>query len=287
MQSIYKSEAGAKKVLNQYRHFLEKWPVPKEHLKVPTREGETFVTASGSYSTPPLVLFHGAMTNSIIWIKDIETWSRFFRVYAVDVIGEPGLSAPSRPPVNSDAYALWIDDILDHFALRSASFVGASLGGWLALDYATRRSNRIDKVVVMCPAGVGKQRIGFFLKAMFLLMMGNHGKQKMQDLVFGKQAVNKTAEFRFFLEYMSTIQKHVRPRIGKLRVFSDEDLNKLAMPLLAIVGAEDVIFDSLETKERLEKCGQNANVHYLPKAGHSIVNQTETILEFLREGKSD
>ncbi|MEJ2109066.1 MAG: alpha/beta hydrolase [Acidobacteriota bacterium] len=284
MESIYKSEAGAKKVLNQYRNFLKKWPGPKEHLKVPTREGETFVIANGSHSAPPLVLFHGAMTNSIIWIKDVELWSGFFRVFAVDVIGEPGLSAPSRPPFDSDAYALWIDDILDHLALKSASFVGASLGGWLALDYAARRSNRIDKLSVMCPAGIGKQKTGFFLQAMFLLMMGNRGKQKMQDLVFGKQAVNKTVEFRSFLEYMSTTQKHVRPRIGKLRVFSDEDLKKLTMPLLAIVGAEDVIFNSLETKERLEKYGQNATVHYLPKVGHSIINQTETILDFLRGG---
>jgi pimeloyl-ACP methyl ester carboxylesterase len=67
---------------------LRRWPVPCEHLRIPTHEGETFVVASGRKDAPPLLLFHGSGTNSAIWMDDIASWAEHFRVDAVDVIGE-------------------------------------------------------------------------------------------------------------------------------------------------------------------------------------------------------
>ena len=48
---------------------------------------------------------------------DVPTWARHFRVHAVDIIGEPGLSAPSRPPLGSPAYALSDDRRIPFFML--------------------------------------------------------------------------------------------------------------------------------------------------------------------------
>jgi pimeloyl-ACP methyl ester carboxylesterase len=39
----------------------------------------------------------------------------------------------SRPPLDSGAYAQWLDDVLDSLSLDRVSIVGISLGGWLAL----------------------------------------------------------------------------------------------------------------------------------------------------------
>src|SRR5439155_21218399 len=100
-----------------------------EHLHIETREGETFVIASGPPDAPGVLLLHGSTTNSIMWMSNVAGWARDFRVYAVDVIGEPGLSAPSRPPLDSPAYADWLDDLLSGLGLSTVSIVGASLGG--------------------------------------------------------------------------------------------------------------------------------------------------------------
>src|SRR5690606_15033670 len=89
---IYTSQAGARAVEETYRRLLAGWPVPAEHLRVPTREGETFVVASGPPDAPPLVLLHGSGSNASMWAPDVAAWSERFRVYAVDVIGEPGRS---------------------------------------------------------------------------------------------------------------------------------------------------------------------------------------------------
>jgi pimeloyl-ACP methyl ester carboxylesterase len=173
MTAIYASADGARAIEQRYREVLGRWPVPSEQLRISTREGETFVVACGAPDAPPLVLLHGSAANSAAWLGDVTSWSRHFRVYAVDVIGEPGLSAPSRPPLASDANALWLDDVLDGLAAGRAPMVGVSLGGWLALDYATRRPARVDRLVLLCPGGIGRQKWGVVLAALLLRPFGS------------------------------------------------------------------------------------------------------------------
>jgi pimeloyl-ACP methyl ester carboxylesterase len=140
-----------------------------------TREGETFVVASGPREAPALLLLHGSGTNAAMWRGEVATWARDFRVYAVDVIGEPGLSAPSRPPWGSEAYAGWLDDVLAGLGHPSASIVGVSLGGWLAIDYATRRPGRVQRLVLLCPGGIGRQKWAVFLLVLLVLPFGQWG----------------------------------------------------------------------------------------------------------------
>src|SRR5271157_4184247 len=117
MTRIYKSAEGQRMVRERYLLFLKRWPVPNRQLRVPTREGETFIVACGDEHAPPLLLFHGSMANSAMWMGSVAAWAEHFRIYAVDMIGDAGLSAPSRPPLSSDAHALWLDDVLQALSL--------------------------------------------------------------------------------------------------------------------------------------------------------------------------
>jgi pimeloyl-ACP methyl ester carboxylesterase len=281
MSAIYKSEAGARAVEARYREFLGHWPVPSRQFSVPTRQGETFIVACGPEAAPPVLLFHGSGANSTAWLADIATWSAYFRVYAVDMIGEPGLSAPSRPPIASDAYALWLDDVMAALGLRRASIVGVSLGGWLALDYATRRSERVERLALMCPAGIGRQK-KFLLKALPLMLLGSWGTRKVREMVFGRAHAQLSPGQTRMRDFVVLIFRHFRPRMVKLPVFGDDALKRLAMPVLAIMGGKDVMLDSAETCARLARNVSQADIRFLPDARHYIPGQTATILEFLR-----
>jgi pimeloyl-ACP methyl ester carboxylesterase len=280
VSGIYKSAAGARAVAERYHEFLSRWPVANQQLRIPTCQGETFVIACGPEDAPPLLLFHGSGANAAMWIGDVAVWSAKFRVYAVDMIGEPGFSAPSRPLLASDAYALWLDDVMQALSLTRASIVGVSLGGWLALDYATRRPQRVERLALLCPGGVGRQK-KFLLKAFLLLLLGAWGRQKMLEMVLGKRPAAATEGERRVGEFVEVIFKHFRPRMAKLPALSDEALNQLTMPVMAIVGAKDVLLDSADTKRRLERAVSNVQILYLADAGHLIRNQTSAILDFL------
>src|SRR5262249_24107932 len=197
------------------------------------------------------VLWHGSAGNAAMWRGDIRAGAEHYRVYSIDVIGEAGLSAPMRPPLASEEYALWLDDVLKALSISQTSIVGVSLGGWLALDYGIRRPQRVARLALICPGGVGRQQIGVFMKTVALRPCGCWGTRRARETVLGRRPAVTSPTARYFMEFLSLIHENFRPRIVKLPIFSDEALQRLTMPLMAIVGSKDVLLDSAGTKRRL------------------------------------
>ncbi len=272
------------KLADQYRAVLDLWPVPSQHLHLDTREGETFVVACGEVNAPPLILLHGALTNSAIWMFDAELWSRAFHVYAIDLIGEPGFSSNNHPALNGDAWANWLDDVLDGLGVESASLVGVSFGGWVALDYAIRRPKRVSQLILLSPSGIGRQR-PFLLSALPLLLLGKWGKERLRAMVMGPPPKVVPAKARPLLDLVDTIHAQVRPRFAKMPQFSDTDLNGVKAPMLVVVGGSDALLNSKETQQRLNRLTPNASVLYLEHAFHHLPSQRETILGFLEHDR--
>ncbi|MBV8846715.1 MAG: alpha/beta hydrolase, partial [Bryobacterales bacterium] len=167
-------------------------------------------------------------------------------------------------------------------SVERASIAGVSLGGWLALDYASRRPERIERIAVLCPGGVGRQKVGIVFATIGLKMCGAWGKRKLLELILGRPRANPTPTVKAFMEFVSLIHKYFRPRMVRLPVFADDALRKLRMPVLAIVGGRDVLLDSAQTKVRLQRNLVHAEVVFLPEARHFIPGQTERVLAFLK-----
>ncbi|TDC47211.1 alpha/beta fold hydrolase [Micromonospora sp. KC207] len=277
MTTIYRTPAGQRAVEAAYTDQLGRWPVPAEQRTVPSRLGDTFVISSGPADGLPLVLLHGSGTNAMMWAGDVTAWAARSRVHAVDVVGEAGRSAPARPPLGGDEYAGWLDDVLDALGVQAASLVGASLGGWLAVDYATRRPGRVERLVCLCPGGIGRQKYGWLLPALLYRPFGAWGRRRTLMTVAG---LNRTG-LGPVVDYMDTIHRHFHPRTEKLPVFTDDALARLTMPVLVVVGERDALLDSRDTVRRLEHAVPHADVRLLPGVGHSIIGQGETVLAFL------
>ena len=281
MNGIYKTPEGQRLIEEQYRRILGFWPVANRQFHIPTRHGDTLVIACGDESAPPVLLLHGSLANSATWIGDATTLAQSFHVFAIDIIGEAGFSAPSRPSLKSEAYARWLDDVMSGLGIGHAAFTGVSLGSWLALDYATRRPGRIDRMALICPGGVGRQKIAILLKGVVLSLCGAWGKRKLRESILGRTAGDAPPAARKFGEFIALIHKSTRPRRDKLPVFDDATLKRLTMPVLAIVGGKDVFLDSSETRRRMEALLQKGEVRYLEDAGHFIPGQGPVVEEFL------
>jgi pimeloyl-ACP methyl ester carboxylesterase len=285
LPKVFWTDAGRTLVHDRYRSMLASWPTRSEQLRIPTCQGETFVLAFGPEGAPPLVLFHGGVTTSVMWFRSAAAWSQQFRVFAVDLIGEPGFSAASRPSMASDHYARWLDDVWVALKIECASVVGASLGGWLALDYAIRRPARVSSLALLAPAGVGRVRLGFLLKAGPLLLMGPWGHRRALSLDMGfDPSEAMSVEGQAFVDFFKLAQRHYVARTKPIPTFSDQMLSTVTMPVMAVVGAKDAILDSEETKRRLERYVPQVQVKYLPEAGHGLVDPTSFVLEFLLSG---
>lgn len=281
MSAAFKSAAGRDAVHAAYRALLADWPFPVERIRLPTRLGETHVVACGPKDAPPLVALHGAQANAAAYLGDAAAWARDFRVYAIDMIGEAGFSAEVRPPLDDDTHAHWLDDVLDGLGIARAAFVGTSLGGWLALDYATRRPHRVEKLALLCPSGIGRQK-NFLLRVLPLLLLGPWGMNKVRGLIFGPRPATPTPLQQRFGALMELIGRHIRIRVVNIPRLTDAQLAALP-PTLVIVGGKDALLDSQDTRTRLERHAPKATVVFLPQGYHYLPDQTEAIAAFLRE----
>lgn len=274
--SIYKSPEGERAIMALYDAALAQWPVPYQTLTLPTRHGDTFVIASGDESAPPLVLLHGAGTNSAIWGADMAEYSRRYRVYAADLPGEAGKSSPNRPPWDTPAFAEWLADVFDALKIEQAALIGVSQGSWTALKFAVANPARVSKLVLMCPGGIVPDQMGFFVKMIFWSMLGRRGLDRVARLIYGHQPYPPEA-----VQVMELVTRHFKSRVGKLPIFSDEELRRLTMPTLLIGGGEDGMRPVNKIAARLGSLLPRLDVIVVPGAGHALLNTSASIAPFL------
>jgi pimeloyl-ACP methyl ester carboxylesterase len=275
-KSIYKSPAGKREIMTLYDTVLARWPVTHETFTLPTRHGDAFIIASGEKTAPPLVLLHGSASNAVSWIGDIAAYSQYFRVYALDLPGEPGRSTENRPAWDGPDFAEWLEDVLNGLGIQKASFLGISQGGWTALKFATTCPERVTRLVLLAPAGLAPTRPSFILSAVLLSMFGRWGAQRINRIVIGKQPIHPEA-----VKFMDAIFTHFYPRVEKEHIYSDEALKCLNMPTLFVGGAQDVLVNTHSAAERMQKLVPQIKIMIFPDMGHALVNLSEQILPFL------
>lgn len=276
---IFKTEAGREAILAVYPEILARWPQPVETLHVPTRVGDTFVAACGDPAAPPLVLLHGSSSNLLMWTGDVQAYARHFRVYGVDIPGEPGQSEPTRPPLAGPDYADWLHELFQALGIQRAGLVGISLGGWMALKFATAHPDRVQALALLCPAGVAPQKMSFLYKSILFSLFAKNGRDRILRMVYS--GVPIPAEM---MAYIRLISEQFSPRMEVIPLFSETELRRLAMPVLLYAGEKDTLLPSRKTVRRMQRLLPHAEIRLLPDAGHVLVGLAEPIDAFLWKG---
>jgi pimeloyl-ACP methyl ester carboxylesterase len=275
--SIYKSVGGKQEIMAWYDKFLAGWPVPYQTQMVSTRYGNTHIISSGEESLPPLILIHGASSNATSWAGEVAAYSQHFHVMAIDVIGEPGKSASTRPAWEGNAYSEWLAEVIDGLHLEKVILLGISQGGWIALKYATAHPQRVTKLVLLSPGGIVPTRVLFIFKAIFYTSLGSWGSQQLNRYVYGRQPINPVV-----LQFMNAIMTHVKARIDKEYLFSDQELARLTMPVLLVGGTEDAIRSIEQMDARLKKHLPHLETIVIPHQGHVLMAVSDRVFPFLR-----
>lgn len=278
-QSVFKTEEGKNAILKVYDSVLERWPVPFETANIPTRCGNTFIIACGKITSPPLILLHGTSSNSSMWVGDVAELSHSYRVYALDIPGEPGRSEAIKHPLDTQAYAEWLEDIISALGIKKASLIGCSFGGWMAIKFAAAMPDRVEKLVLLCPSGVTMQKLSFLLQALPFMFLGEWGVDRISKIVFGSSSIPYEV-----LQYSRLIAKNFYLRTV-IPVFSDGELKRLSMPTLLLAGEKDVLLNSQKTEARLKRLLPSLTTKVLPDTGHVLINMTGQIMSFLMSGK--
>lgn len=287
--ALYKSEEARSRLLGLYEEVLQAWPKGPdgsslERVRVTTTAGETAVFAFGSRAggKKPLVLLHGTGSNSSMWLADAAALGAERRVYALDIPGEPGLSAQARMDWQGDGSAYWLTQTIDALGLREHDLLGLSIGGWIALSYAIKRSREVSTcqgalraLALLCPAGIGRTKGSFILKAMLQMPRGRSGIEAIARSLYGDMAPPEGA-----IRAGTGLSMATNARMESPRIFTDEELAGIEPRLFLAVGEKDVMLHSRESAERLGRIKPQAEIHLLPGAGHALIGQAKLVLDF-------
>lgn len=146
----------------------------------------------------------------------------------------------------------------------------------MALKFATHRPERVEKLVLLTPGGVTPVRLSFILRLIGLSLFGRWGAGAIRRVIYGDLVLPEEVE-----AFSSLIQDHYNPRTEVQPIFSDEELQRLTMPVLLVAGSEDCCYVSEKTAGRLQRLLPVFTAKILPGAGHVLLDTTGQILPFL------
>ncbi|MCX4744061.1 alpha/beta fold hydrolase [Kitasatospora sp. NBC_01287] len=249
------------------RTLAELWPGPRTALDVPTAFGTTRVYRTGPRSGEPIVLLSGSGGNALMWHRYIDRLARHRPVIAVDPVGEPGASVQTAPIGGGEDGAAWLDELLAELEVTAAQVVGCSFGGWLALNHQIHRPGRTASLTLVDPAGFA----GYGPRFYAWLIAGGLAAAAPRPL---RPRLARLVGNSTILE--SQLMSLMRASMGFRRalpvppVFSDEELRRLNVPALFLLGARSAMHDSREVADRIGKLVPTATVEIVPGAGHAL-----------------
>lgn len=133
--------------------------VPRTERVVQVGRRKLFVTEAGEGA--PVVLLHGGgpgATGASNFVRNIDALAQHFHVIVPDM---PGYGQSSKDVDFTDPFgdlATAIRGLLDELSLAKAHLVGNSYGGAAALRLALDRPDRVDRLILMGPGGIGTTR---------------------------------------------------------------------------------------------------------------------------------
>src|SRR3954453_22572054 len=131
--------------------------VPKGSLEV------QFVTIHGhrrayvkAGSGPVVLLLHGLGCDHSTWDAVIESLSRRYTVISPDLLGH-GQSDKPRGDYTLGGYANGMRDLLTVLGIDTATVIGHSFGGGVAMQFAYQFPERTERLMLVASGGLGPE----------------------------------------------------------------------------------------------------------------------------------
>ena len=263
--SVFRNESGKNKVLQEYDILIESIGIHFEERYLNTCLGTTHVIISGKNEKPPVILIHAFYATAASWYQNLKVLSEHFRVYTVDIIGDPNKSEPIKSIRDLSDFIAWFGDLMRELKIERADFIGNSVGAFHVANFALHSPEKIKKMILIGPAATFLQIMPFYFHTFpggitgFPLLVRHAVKWIEHDLPF-ESGFHKL--FYLNLKYGKSANQ-VFPK-----VFSDEELGKLKTPTLLLYGDKEVIYDTDKAIERAVKHMKNIKVKIIPNANH-------------------
>jgi pimeloyl-ACP methyl ester carboxylesterase len=206
---------------------------------------------AGDPSLPGLLLLHGTGGHWETFAPNLGALSEHFHCVAVDMVGN-GFSDKPDYDYEIEVYVRQMLAVLDHFGMAHANLVGMSLGAWVAARLALDAPERVDRVVLMSPAGLiatasNMARIRAertkavedpnweSIKAMFDHLIAEE-RNRIPDVIALRQAIYRLPATRATIDHLLVLQD---PEARERNLLSEQQWRSINAPTLVVASGKD------------------------------------------------
>jgi abhydrolase domain-containing protein 6 len=241
----------------------------------------------------PLILINGLAEQGESWYRSLPVWQRQFDVHLPGLLVYGGDVLQQRlkthQPINVQFLTDRLAEYLDNYVQTPPyNLVASSLGGQIAVEFAYRRPEQVNKVVLICPSGMGsEERLPITQGARHKDYRGLV-ESTFYDPRLASPGVIQYYERKFqSKQWRRALFETVRGTKGHC---VRDKLRQIDRPTLVICGREDRIVDSRVVQTAVEGL-PNYRLVMIDKCGHApqlehpqTVNRLVT--DFLNETSS-
>jgi pimeloyl-ACP methyl ester carboxylesterase len=133
---------------------MKRLPPPSRSLDIPTSYGAVRVyewVTEQTRSATPVILIPGYTSGVPMWENNLPDLVARRPVYAVDALGDCGMSAQTAAIKNAADQAAWLDQTIAQLDVAQVHVAGHSFGGWSAANYATRYPGKVASLSLLEP----------------------------------------------------------------------------------------------------------------------------------------
>ncbi|MGL4421364.1 MAG: alpha/beta fold hydrolase [Gemmataceae bacterium] len=218
-----------------------------------------------------LVLLNGLAEQSESWYKNRRYWGRFFDICIPNILVYDGPAIHARAKSGQDVTVDYLVEELHTYVTRfvqtpKVHLVASSLGGKVAVAFAARYPDLVNRLVLLCPSGMGDEEQLPIIQG----VVKNDWPAVVKSVFYRPRFVN-----RDIVKYYKSAIENRRWKAGLIRTVNGTKqtsvrplLPKVTVPTLLVTGEQDQICCPKTAAEAVKDFPDGHFVSF-PKCGHA------------------
>lgn len=231
---------------------------------------DTLHVGTDTGSGKVLVMLHGIESSSDYWRALIKPLAEHRRIVTVDLLGFGKSPKPLNLPYTLDNQVEWLKRTLDQLGIREFEFCAHSLGSIVALAFAAKHPERVQRLTLLAPVFVPSKQT-----SKNLIIKRLHFTDKISDgsylYTHTSQALGYKRLSRY-LPFLRSVQNTIRNQHATSLAHAARNI-----PTTILYGKYDKLIDEAYL-QHISRQFTHATVTKLPRVGHNFTLFTPSVV---------